>query len=317
MKIFVTGGAGFIGSTLIKQLLTDGNDIVTIDNFENYYEPKLKRENIIRVKDKRLKVYEGDINNIKLLSNILAKGKFNKIVHLAAKVGVRNSIDFAEDYIKTNVDGTHSILNLAARNEIKDIVFTSSSSVYGKNSGLPSNEEESCNKPLNPYAFSKRAAELLCYTFHKLYGLNITILRLFSVYGPFGRPDMSPYLFTQSIFQNKPIKIFGDGKASRDFTFIDDIVKGINSAIHKPFPFEIINLGGSHPITVIKIIRILEELIGRKAIIKYSEPINSESYYTYADINKAKRLINFKVGTDIYSGLEKTVRWYRKYRRSA
>jgi UDP-glucuronate 4-epimerase len=314
MNILVTGGAGFIGSSLSKELLKTGNRVIAIDNFNNYYNPLFKKENVADIKNKRFRIIKADITKPNELKKIFAKYKFDKIVHLAARAGVRDSLRRPGLFLKTNLQGTFNILEKAREYGIKDFIFAGTSAVYGNDTVAPFKEDSLCIKPLNPYAMSKRAGELLCYTYHNLYGINMTILRFFTVYGPKGRPDMSIYIFTESMLAGKKIKIFGDGTAERDFTYIEDIVSGIILALKKPFPFEIINLGGARPIQVLKMLRLLEKITGKKAQIVYEKPIVGESRATNANISKARKLLGYKVTTPIEIGLNSFVKWYKKNR---
>lgn len=314
MKILVTGGAGFIGSNLIKKLLDNGDDVTAIDNFNNYYNEGYKHKNIDTINSEHFNLLPIDINDVSGLEKIFKNNKFNKIVHLAAAVGVRNSLINPHLYLKTNIEGTLNILEQARINKIKDIVFASSSSVYGNDTKLPSNETSMTEKPLNPYAMSKKSAELLCYAYHKLYDLNITILRFFTVYGPHGRPDMSPYIFIESILAGKQLTINGDGSATRDFTYIDDIVNGIIQSLKRQFSYEIINLGSSNPISINDFVSLLEEILDKKAIILFNKKVIGESRDTYADITKAEKLLGFKVSTTLKEGLIRFINWYKKNR---
>ena len=314
MKILVTGGAGFIGSSLIEELLKKGDKVTCVDNFSDYYDVLFKKENIRRLKNKRLRVLNIDIEDRARLMRLLKGFHFDKVVHLAARVGVRNSLKNPDLYIKTNVTGTLNVLEAAREMGVKDVVFAGSSSVYGNDEPIPSKEDAPCLKPLNPYAMSKRSAELLCYTYHMIYGLNVTILRFFTVYGPKGRPDMSPYIFTQSLLTGKKINLNGDGRATRDFTNIKDIVRGITLALAKPFGYEIINLGASRPVSIKKFISVLEKITGKKAKIKYLPSLSGESRNTYADTSKAKKLLGFESKITLEAGLTEFVDWFKANR---
>lgn len=314
MNILVTGGAGFIGSSLSKELVKKGNRVIAIDNFNDYYNPTFKKKNVEDIKNKNFKIIKADITKPGDLKKVFEKHKFDKIVHLAARAGVRDSLKRPELFLKTNLQGTFNLLEKAKEYGVKDFIFAGTSAVYGNDSKPPFKEGSKCARPLNPYAASKRAAELLTYTYHILYGINVTILRFFTVYGPKGRPDMSVYIFTESLLTGKKIKIFGDGKAMRDFTYIDDIVAGIISAIKKPFSFEIINLGGARPIQVIKMLKILEKITGKKAQIVFQKKLAGESKATNADVSKAKKLLGYKVTTPVEIGLKKFITWYKNNR---
>lgn len=314
MNILVTGGAGFIGSNLIKELLKYDHDVTAVDNFSNYYKVQYKYENIKDINSKHFRLLNADINEQIHLRRVLRDYHFDKIVHLAACVGVRNSLKKPALYLKTNISGTLNILELAKDFGVKDIIFASSSSVYGDSTPAPFREECLCAEPLNPYAMSKKAGELLCYTYHNLYGLNVTILRFFTVYGPGGRPDMSPYIFTESLLTGKQIKIYGDGSATRDFTNINDITNGIISSINKSFAYEIINLGSSGPISIRKFIGVLEKITGIRANIQYCNQIAGESQNTYADVTKSKKMLNFQPSISLEKGLAEFVDWFKDNR---
>ena len=331
MKILVTGGAGFIGSNLIKKLLDNGDDVTAIDNFNNYYNEGYKHKNIDTINSEHFNLLPIDINDVSGLEKIFKNNKFNKIVHLAAAVGVRNSLINPHLYLKTNIEGTLNILEQARINKIKDIVFASSSSVYGNDTKLPSNETSMTEKPLNPYAMSKKSAELLCYAYHKLYDLNITILRFFTVYGPHGRPDMSPYIFIESILAGKQLTINGDGSATRDFTYIDDIVEGVVRLIDKVTepnpgwsgddpdsatsyaPYRLYNIGNNNPVELMKFIEVLEDCLGKKAKKNLLPMQPGDVPATYADVDDLIKDVGFKPTTAIEEGIKKFVEWYREY----
>src|SRR3989344_2974565 len=252
-KILVTGCAGFIGSHLADRLLKEGYEIVGIDNFYDYYDPKIKERNINQaIKSDKFKLYRVDILNESELSQIFNNEKLEKIIHLAARAGVRPSIKNPKLYGEVNVLGTVNILSLAVKYGVEHIIFGSSSSVYGKSTKIPFTEDDSCENIISPYGASKRSAEFFVESFHRLHGLKCTILRFFTVYGPRGRPDMAPAIFTKAILENKSIKQFGNGLSSRDYTYIDDIVDGIIKSIENEFYFEIINLGNNHPVKLLE-----------------------------------------------------------------
>jgi UDP-glucuronate 4-epimerase len=311
MKILVTGGAGFIGSHVSRRLLGLGYKIVMIDNFNNYYSPKVKRANIKEfLSNKNYKHYKEDITNYKKTEEIFNRERPDKIIHLAARAGVRASIDNPQIYLKTNIEGTLTLLKLAVQYENKNFIFGSSSSVYGESTRIPFSENDPCNKPISPYGASKKAAELLVYTYHHLYKLRCTVLRFFTVYGPSGRPDMAPYLFVDSVYKNMPIKRFGKGNSKRDYTYIDDIVSGVTTALEKNFPFEIINLGDSQPISLNRFIGVIEGLMGKKAKIREFPRQEGDVMITFADISKARRLLGYRPKTSIEEGMKKFIEWY-------
>lgn len=317
--ILVTGGAGFIGSHVCDALLKRGYKVICIDNLNSYYSQKIKISNIIH-----------NLNNPNftfLVKNIAYKEKveeiFNnyyidKIIHLAARAGVRPSIERPDLYQESNVQGTINLLETAKKHNIKDFVFASSSSVYGENHKIPFNEEDPVDNPISPYAASKRACELFCYTYHKLFDMNIFCLRYFTVYGPRGRPDMAPYKFVEAIENNLPINIymnedeFERGEMARDFTYINDIVEGTLSALDNCKGFEIINLGNGNPVKLNEFIKIIEELLGKKAIKNFVGKQKGDVPITYADILKARKLLNYYPKTSLRQGLKSFIDWYKK-----
>lgn len=245
MKILITGGAGFIGSAVSKKLMDRGDKVVIIDNFNDYYDPKLKYDRIkIFLKGYKFKLYKGDIRNYKFLEKIFRKEKPDKIVHLAAMAGVRNSIINPFIYAEVNIMGSINLLELAVKHKIKNFVFASSSSVYGNNKKLPFSESDDVDQPIAMYAATKKADELMAHVYHHLYGLNITALRYFTVYGPWGRPDMALFKFTKNILSGKPIEVYNHGNMSRNFTYIDDIVNGTITILDKCNGYSVMNIGG-------------------------------------------------------------------------
>jgi UDP-glucuronate 4-epimerase len=310
-KILITGGAGFIGSHLIEKLLKDRHHIYCLDNFSNYYDPKIKKTNIKNFLDKEnFKLVIADIRDKKELKRIFKRFKFDRVVHLAAQPGVKFSLKNPSLYMDINISGTLNILDACRDYKIKGLIFGSSSSVYGNTNQIPSSEEGEL-KPISPYGISKLAAERLCYCYNQLYHLSITILRLFTVYGPRQRPDMAIYKFIKLINENKEIKLYGNGKTKRDYTYISDIVDGIISALKKDFNFEIINLGNSQPIVLYHIISLLEKNLNKKAKIKYYPEQPSDPSITFADISKAKKLLNYRPKVKIQEGIKRFMDWYK------
>jgi len=311
--ILVTGSAGFIGFHVSKALLDRDDIVIGIDNFNDYYDPKLKEaRNAILEENKNYKLYRADICDKDALDKIFSSKKIDLICHLAAQAGVRYSLEHPGEYVQTNIEGTVNIFESARLNNIKDIVFASSSSVYGNNP-VPWNEDQEVNKPINPYGASKRATELLAYSYNHLYGLNMTVLRFFSVYGPFGRPDMAYFKFVDKITKNEPIDVYNDGKLKRDFTYIDDIVKGVISAIDNPKKYEIYNLGNSHPEKLGKFIEIIENNLDKKAQKNYLPMQEGDFLENFANTRKARKDFGFEPKTSIEEGLKKFVEWYKGY----
>lgn len=315
MKVIVTGAAGFIGSHLCERLLKDGWLVVGVDNFDNFYDPKIKRDNIKTcLVNPRYRLIEADIRDASKMNDIISKGA-DVIVHLAAKAGVRPSIEQPTLYADVNINGTMSLLEAARKNHIGKFIFASSSSVYGNNKKVPFSESNNVDYPISPYAATKKAGELLCHTYHHLYGVSLTCLRFFTVYGPRQRPDLAIHKFARLIEQGKPIPVFGDGSMQRDFTYIDDIIDGTMAAIDKCDGFNIYNLGESRPISVSNLIKELEKALGKKAIIEHKPLQPGDVEKTFADVSKARRELGYDPYTEITSGLEQFIKWLRQNNR--
>lgn len=312
-KILLTGGAGFIGSNLTRKLLELGNKVICLDNFDENYSPKIKERNIKPfLNNKNYKFYQKDILDFDGLKEIFTKEEPEKICHLAAKAGVRQSILTPKIYEEVNVGGTLNLLELAKNFRIENFVYASSSSVYGNLQKVPFSENDKTDTPLSPYAASKKAAEMFVSCYHHLYKLNCTILRFFTVYGPSGRPDMAPFLFTDEIFKGRPIKKFGDGTSKRDYTYVDDVVEGIISALNKNLSFEIINLGNNKPVFLNDFITLIEEKLGKKAVIENYPQQPGDVEITFADISKAQKLLGYNPKIKIEEGMGKFIDWYLK-----
>lgn len=313
MKILITGGAGFIGSATTKKLIDRGDQVVIIDNFNDYYDPKLKEDRIkIFLKGYKFKLYRGDIRDYKLLEKIFKKEKIDKIVHLAAMAGVRNSIKNPFIYADVNVMGSLNVLELAVKYKIKNFVFASSSSVYGANSKLPFSESDSVDRPMAMYAATKKADELMAHVYNHLYGLNITALRFFTVYGPWGRPDMALFKFTKNIFSGKSIEVYNEGNMTRNFTYIDDIVSGIITVLDKCKGYDVVNIGGDKAEKLTRYIEVIEQNVGKKAKKKMLPMQPGDVLATVADIKKLKKL-GWNPKTRIEQGVKNFVEWYRWY----
>lgn len=313
-KILVTGGAGFIGSHVVKKMLALGNEVVIIDNLNDYYDIKLKKDRLkILLAGLKFKFYKADISNYKQLKKIFAEHKFSCICHLAAQAGVRYSLANPWLYEKANIAGTLNLLELAKVNKIKKFIFASSSSVYGGNTKLPFSETDPVDKPVSFYAATKKSCELLAHTYHSLYGIKVCGLRFFTVYGPWGRPDMAYFKWADLITAGKPIEVYNNGEMKRDFTYIDDIVSGVVAALEKDFVFEIINLGNDRPEKLPKLIEHLEKNLGLKAAINYLPMQPGDVVNTWADISKARRLLNYQPKTSLEVGIGEFVRWYKNY----
>ena len=313
MNILITGGAGFIGFHVAKALLGRGDNVVIIDNFNDYYDVKLKEARIKELgKYDNLDVIKVDISDYDTMNIIFKKHKFNKICHLAAQAGVRYSLENPLAYEKSNILGTLVMLEMAKKYNVKDFVFASSSSIYGNNKKTPFSEEDNVDYPVSLYAATKKSSELLAYTYHHLYGLNCTGLRFFTVYGPWGRPDMAYFKFTKAILEDKPIDVYNYGKMKRDFTYISDITDGILAAIDNPFPYEIINLGNNKPIELSYFIECIENALKKKAKKNMLPMQSGDVKITHADIKKAEKLLNYKPKVSIEEGINRFVEWYKE-----
>jgi UDP-glucuronate 4-epimerase len=311
-KILVTGGAGFIGSHTTRALLDRGDEVVCLDNFNDYYSPDRKRKNVLSfLAHPGYTLIEGDIRERETLETLFSAHKPERIVHVAAMAGVRYSIRYPERYESVNVRGTLNMLEMARRYHVENFVFASTSSIYGARHKVPFSEEDRVDWPVSPYAATKRACELMAYAYHHLYELNFTALRFFTVYGPRGRPDMAPYLFTEAVFQGKELKMFGDGSSSRDYTYIADIVQGVVAALDKPLGYEIINLGNNRTIFLRDFIALVERLVGKKANVVQHPMPPGDVPRTCADISKARRLLGYDPQTPFEQGLARFVKWYR------
>lgn len=315
MNILVTGGAGFIGSAVTKRLVERGDRVVILDNFNDYYDPQLKRDRIaVFLKGVDFKLYEGDIRDVKLVDKIFEEETIEKVVHLAAMAGVRNSLDDPITYADINVNGTLILLEAARKRKIANFVYASSSSVYGKNKKQPFSETDSVDMPISPYAASKKADELFAHVWSHVYGLPTTGLRFFTVYGPWGRPDMALGIFTKNIFEGRPIEVNNYGKMSRNFTYVDDIVSGVLVALDANFPYEIMNIGGDVENTLLEFIEEIEKNAERKAEKKMMPLPLGDVVSTVADISKL-RALGWAPSTRIDVGIKNFVEWYRSYYR--
>ena len=313
MRVLITGGAGFIGSHVTAWLLKRGDEVICLDNFNDYYDPQRKRRNIEPFLERPgYTLHEGDIRSLEDLQAVFGASPIDKVLHIAAMAGVRYSIQHPELYAAVNVTGTTNVLEIARRHNVRNFVFASSSSVYGARSEAPFRESEMADCPISPYAATKRAAELLTFTYHHLYGLNCTSLRFFTVYGPKGRPDMAPYLFTRWIFEGKELTMFGDGSSRRDYTYIDDIVAGVVAALDADLPFEIINLGNSRTVSLNEFISVVEDAVGKRAKVVSVNTQPGDVPLTSADIRKAQDLLGYSPQTDIREGMNRFVTWYRR-----
>ncbi|MCX6761327.1 MAG: SDR family NAD(P)-dependent oxidoreductase [Candidatus Moranbacteria bacterium] len=313
MKVLITGGAGFIGSNLAKKLLDRGDQVVIIDNFNDYYDPSLKEARIKKfLKGYKFKLYRGDIRDVKLLEKIFKNEKLDKVVHLAAMAGVRYAIENPLIYADVNVLGTTNLLQLATKYKLKNFVYASSSSVYGNNKKLPFSETDSVDTPISPYAATKKATELMAHVFSHVHGLPTTGLRFFTVYGPWGRPDMALFKFTKNILAGKPIDVYNHGKMSRNFTYVDDIVSGTITVLDANLPCGVMNIGGDKEETLLRYIEVLEKCLGKIAKKNMMPMQPGDVPSTVADIKKLRKL-GWKPTTRIEKGIANFVEWYRQY----
>ena len=312
-KCLVTGFAGFIGSHLTEKLLNEGNEIVGIDDFNDFYSPKIKEQNIKSFKDNsKFTQYKIDIRDKDAVSKVFKKHKPEIVVHLAARAGVRPSIQLPTLYEEVNVLGTLNLLEEIKNFGVQKFVFGSSSSVYGECKNIPFKETEADLKPISPYGVSKLTGEKYCQTYNHLYNIPIICLRFFTVYGPRQRPDLAIYKFTKLIEDNKPIPVFGDGKYKRDFTYITEIVDGIISSInYNKTSFEIFNLGESKSTSVIDLVKLLENATGKKATIDWQDAQAGDVPITFADVSKAEKLLGYKPRTAPHEGIKKFVEWFK------
>lgn len=314
-NVLVTGGAGFIGSHLVDRLLTsDAERLTVVDDFNNFYEPQIKRANIREhLNDARYKLAEIDIRDRAALEQLFNENRFDCIVHLAARAGVRPSLAEPELYTETNINGTLNLLELARHHGIKQFVFGSSSSVYGINAKVPFSEDDPIRQPISPYAATKAAGELLCHTYSHLYGLRCVCLRFFTVYGPRQRPDLAIHKFARLMSQRKPIPVFGDDTTRRDYTYVDDIIDGVIAAInYDKGNYDVFNLGESRTVELRELISLLEKELDTRAVINRQPPQPGDVPQTFADITKARALLGYNPQTQIEAGLRRFVEWFRQ-----
>ncbi len=313
MGILITGGSGFIGSNLADKLLQIGYSVITIDNFDEFYSKDIKLNNIKEAKkNPHFQLIEGDIRDKGFLEKCFLARQIDLVVHLASKAGVRPSILQPTEYYDVNVNGTLQLLETMKKYDVKKLIFASSSSVYGNNKKVPFSEKDNVDFPISPYAASKKAAELLCHTYHHLYDFEITCLRFFTVYGPRQRPDLAIHKFTKAILNEEEIQMYGVGTSERDYTYIDDIVDGITKAIINLQGFNIYNLGESRTIKLRELIKLLEQMIGKKARIKKLPEQPGDVDRTFADISKARKEIGYSPKFEFEEGLRNFIKWYKE-----
>ncbi|TDI43607.1 MAG: NAD-dependent epimerase/dehydratase family protein [Acidobacteria bacterium] len=312
-KVLVTGGAGFIGSHLSERLRREDVNVVVLDNFDPFYEPALKRRNLRHLeKDSGFRLVEGDIRDEDLVNGLFARERFDTVFHLAARAGVRPSLEEPRLYQDVNVVGTVTLLEAARVHEVGCFVFGSSSSVYGNNKKVPFAEDDPVDHPISPYAASKKAGELVAYTYHHLYGLDISCLRFFTVYGPRQRPEMAIHKFTRLISQGRPVPRFGGGGTVRDYTYIDDIIDGVMAAAEKSRGYRIYNLGESLTTPLSRLIELIEESVGRKADVREEPAQPGDVECTFADVTRARGELGYAPSVPVEQGIPRFVEWYRR-----
>jgi UDP-glucuronate 4-epimerase len=314
VKILVTGGAGFIGSHVVRKLLQTGFSIAILDDFNDFYDPKIKRANV-EAFDGQAEVIEADIRDASRMKEVVGRGEYESIIHIAARAGVRPSVQNPQAYIDTNVNGTYNLLEAARHGKVGQFLLASSSSVYGLARKVPFSEDLPIPQTLSPYAATKLAAEHLCGNYSYLYDLPVVVLRFFTVYGPAQRPDLAIHKFTDCIYHGKPIQQYGDGTTRRDYTYVDDIVQGVIGALkYRRTPFEIFNLGENQTTTLSDLIAAIENALGKKAIIERLPEQQGDMPLTCADIDKARALLDYHPRVKISEGIPKFIDWYLKQR---
>lgn len=318
MDILVTGVAGFIGSRTTELLLADGHRVVGVDNLNDYYEVRLKKHRLERIpeSDGRFSFREMDIENKEGVRELFRERDFDAVVNLAARAGVRYSMENPDVYFTTNTMGTLHLLEGMRESGVKKFVLASTSSLYA-GQPMPFTEDLPVNTPISPYAASKKAAEALAYTYHHLYGIDVTVCRYFTVYGPAGRPDMAPFRFVKWIAEGTPLQIYGDGTQARDFTYLDDIARGTIAAL-RPLGYEVINLGGGeNPVSLKTLIGMIEKKLGREAVLEFHPTHKADVKETWADIGKGEKFLDWVPECSLEEGIARTVQWYRDHRELA
>jgi len=308
-KVLVTGGAGFIGSHVSEKLIARGDEVLVLDNFNDFYDPAIKRANAAALEGAR--IVTGDIRDEALVAKLFTAGRFDAVVHLAAMAGVRPSLQDPLHYADVNVRGTLILLEELRKSPGTKLLFASSSSVYGSNEKVPFREDDDIHKPVSPYAATKRAGELLAYTHHHLYAIPTTCLRFFTVYGPRQRPEMAIHKFVDAIERGKPIPFYGDGSTRRDYTYIDDIVDGVVRALDQCEGYEIYNLGESQTTSLEELVRLIGEVTGKRPVLDRQAMQPGDVLVTYADVSKARARLGYDPTTPVREGIRRFVEWYR------
>jgi UDP-glucuronate 4-epimerase len=312
MKILVTGAAGFIGSAIAQRLSHEGHEVVGVDNFNEYYDVTLKRARA-KTLIPGIEIVESDITDKAAMERLFTEHHFDAVAHLAAQAGVRYSLDHPEAYVATNVVGTQTLLQAMKEHDVRQIVFASTSSVYGNTTALPFSEEASADRPVSIYAATKRSCELMLHTYAELFGFKVTCLRFFTVYGPWGRPDMALFKFTNAMLRGEPIDVYNNGEHRRDFTYIGDIVDGFVRALQRSMHYEIINLGNNAPVDLMEYIHVLEKELGITAQMNMLPMQEGDVKETYADITKARTLLGYQPATKVEEGVANFVKWFRDF----
>ena len=313
-NILVTGSAGFIGFKTTHYLLSNGNNVIGLDNFNDYYDPALKEaRTTILEQFSNYKLYRGDLVNLELVKKIFSENKIDKVCHLGAMAGMRHSLINPHAYIQSNLVGFTNVIECANVAGVKDFIYASSSSVYGDNEKSPFSVNDKTDHQVSLYGATKKANELIAYSYHHNYGMNCTGLRFFTVYGPFGRPDMAYFSFTRNILAGNPIKVFNNGKMQRDFTYIDDIVAGIIASLKMSYPYEIFNLGNNKPVELGYFIEVIEKELGITAIKQYLPMQSGDVKATYADIDHSRDKLCYHPKTSIEEGIANFIKWYKEY----
>ncbi len=313
MRILVTGGAGFIGSHLVERLLRADHDVAVVDNFDPFYKPRRKRRNLAAVRDHaRLQLHEADILDAAALQRAFQAAKPERVVHLAARANARLALREPAAYARVLGEGTINVLEQARENSVEQFILGSSSSVYGLNAKVPFAEDDPIGTTISPYAAGKRAAELYGHVYAHTYGLPVTCLRFFNVHGPRQRPDLAVYTFVRLLLRNEPVPFYGDGSSGRDYTYIDDIIDGVEAALHTVFPFKIINLGGNHPVLLRDMVATIESELGVTAERIVLPPQPGDVPRTFADISRAERLLGFAPQVPFAEGVRRFVEWYKR-----
>jgi len=312
MNILVTGAAGFIGSYVVEALLARGDTVAGLDNFDDYYDPARKRANIaLSMSSPRFTLHETDVRNMDRMERICSEGEFDAVIHLAALGGTQHSIENGPLYTNVNVGGTVNILEAARRAGISYVVFASTSSVYGSTGLIPFREDDALGHPLAPYPATKIAAEVMGHAYHNLFDLYFTALRLFSVYGPRGRPDMMPYHIIDCIVHEREFALYEAGQMYRDWTYVDDVVAGIVAAVDRPMSYQVINLGRGQPVRMADFVKLVEEMVAKPAKMTTPSAPPSEPLITYADISKARDILNYRPATPVAEGMHRLWEWYQ------